>query len=210
VAQFKTHMAGGTIAASGISTAALFTNALTLTQAGAVFMVGFVSGLLPDLDCDTGKPLTFLFQLISILIPSIIFLKIAQYVGDAPEFLICYFTLSYLFFSYIVCSIIKKITVHRGMLHSLPFALLCGAIVYLLFSSSGEHVAIIAGLAALSCCFVHLILDELNSVTFKYGFIPGLKRSSGTALKLKSDSKSTTIFTYIILTIVIMGGIIHS
>lgn len=203
-------MTSGAIVAAGISAAALFTNLLTLTQAGAVFMIGFIAGLLPDLDSDTGKPLTFLFQLVSILIPSILFLKISQYIGDSPEFLICYFTISYLFFSYIVCSIVKKFTVHRGMMHSLPFAALCGLIIYLLFSASGKQVANIAALTAFSCCLIHLVLDEFNSIKFKFGFIPSLKQSSGTALKLKSNSMLTTIFTYTILTIVIVGSIVYS
>lgn len=207
MAQFKAHMAGGALAAAGISTAALVTNLITLTQAGAVFMVGFIAGLLPDLDSDTGKPLTFLFQLVSILVPSIIFLKISEYVEASPEFLICYFTISFLFFSYIVCSIVKKITVHRGIMHSLPFAALCGAIIYLLFASSGKQVAMIAALTTFSCCLVHLILDEFNSIKFKFGFIPSLKQSSGTALKLKSNSMLSTIFTYTILTIAILGSI---
>jgi membrane-bound metal-dependent hydrolase YbcI (DUF457 family) len=209
MAQFKAHMTSGAIAAAGISAAALLTNLLTLTQAGAVFMVGFIAGLLPDLDSDTGKPLTFLFQLVSILIPSILFLRITDYIGDSPEFLICYFTISYLFFSYIVCSIVKKITVHRGMMHSLPFSALCGAIMYLLFSVSGKQVAIIAALSAFLCCLIHLVLDELNSIKFKFGFIPSLKQSSGTALKLKSNSILTTIFTYAILAIVIAGSIFY-
>ncbi len=210
MAQFKAHMASGAMAAAGISATAFFTNLLTLTQAGAVFMVGFIASLLPDLDSDTGKPLTFLFQLVSILIPSIIFLKISQYVGDSPEFLICYFTISYLFFSYIVCSIVKKITLHRGMMHSLPFAVLCGATMYLLFSASGKQVAIIAALTAFLCCLVHLVLDEFNSIKFKFGFIPSLKQSSGTALKLKSNSALTTIFIYTVLTIAIAGSIVYS
>jgi membrane-bound metal-dependent hydrolase YbcI (DUF457 family) len=210
MAQFKTHMAGGALVAAGISSAALFTNMLTLAQAGAVFMEGFIASLLPDLDCDTGKPLKFLFQLVSILIPSIIFLKISQYVGDSPEFLICYFTISYLFFSYIVCSLVKKITVHRGMMHSLPFAALCGAIMYLLFSASGKQVAIVAALTAFLCCLVHLLLDEYNSIKFKFGFIPSLKQSRGTALKLKSNSILTTIFIYTALTIAIASSIVYS
>ena len=95
-------------------------------------------------------------------------------------------------------------------MHSLPFAALCGVIMYLLFSASGKQVAIIAALTAFSCCLIHLVLDEFNSIKFKFGFIPNLKQSSGTALKLKSNSMLTTIFTHTILTIVIAGSIVYS
>jgi membrane-bound metal-dependent hydrolase YbcI (DUF457 family) len=210
MADFKTHLTSGVLSGAGFSAAGLLTNALTVTQAGAVFTIGAFAGLLPDLDSDTGKPLTFLFQLISVIIPCIFFFTAAQYGGNSPEFLICYFTLSYLFIHYIVCSFIKKMTVHRGMMHSIPFALLCGGFGYLLFSNSGERVALIGGAAALIGCLLHLILDELNSFKLKFGFIPVLKKSCGSALKFKSSSFLTTLCMYTVLILVLMSGIIRT
>ena len=208
MADFKTHLTSGILSGAGFSAAGLFTNALTVTQAGAVFTVGALAGLLPDLDSDTGKPLNFLFQLLSVIIPCVFFFRAVQYGENSPEFLICYFTLSYLFIHYIICSLIKKVTVHRGMMHSIPFAFLLGGVGYLLFFKSGGQVALIAGTGALFGCLLHLILDELNSFKLKYGFIPALKKSSGTALKFKSSSLSTTLFMYTILILVLMGSII--
>jgi len=66
---FKTHMTGGILSGAGISLIGFFGKGLNLTQAIAIFIMGSVAGLLPDLDSDTGKPLTLLFQIISILIP---------------------------------------------------------------------------------------------------------------------------------------------
>jgi len=199
MAGFKTHMAGGILSGVSISLLGFFGKGLNLTQAIAIFIMGSVAGLLPDLDSDTGKPLTLLFQIVSILIPSILFLKAAQYWERSIEFIICYFTISYLVIYYIVCSIIKKLTVHRGMMHSIPFAFLCGGLGYLLFIHSGKQLALLVGIAVFSGCMVHLLLDELASATLKYGFIPALKKSSGTSLKLKSDSFGTTLIFYILL-----------
>ena len=206
MAGFKAHLAGGIASGAGISLIGFFLRGLSLTQAGSIFVVGCVGGLLPDLDSDTGKPLAFLSQLISILIPSILFSGAAQLGGNSPEFLICYFTISYLFINYVVCSIIKRITIHRGMLHSIPFALVCGGIAYLLFISSGKQVAIMAGTAVFLGCFVHLMLDELSSFKLKLGFIPFLKKSSGSAFKFKSPSMLITLFTYLILTLVFIAA----
>jgi len=208
MAGFKTHLTGGILTGIGISLVGFFTKALTLTQTGAIFFIGSVAGLLPDLDSDSSKPLAFLFQLISILIPSIIFFKAVQYGESSPEFLICYFVIFYLFINYIVSSVIKKFTVHRGMIHSIPFALICGGIGYLLFISSGKQVAIMAGVALFLGCLVHLILDELKSFKLKFGFLPTLKKSSGTAFKLKSGSLLMTSSIYIILTLVIIAIIL--
>jgi len=202
MAGFKAHLAGGIASGTGISLIGFYLRGLSLTQAGAVFVVGSVGGLLPDLDSDTGKPLSFLFHLVSVLIPSVLLIKAIQIGGDSPEFLICYFTISYLFINYVVCSIIKKITVHRGMMHSIPFALVCGGIGYLLFLSSGKQVAIMAGTTVFSGCFVHLVLDELSSFKLKFGFIPIPKKSSGSAFKLKSESLGATLFIYLIFILV--------
>jgi len=202
MAGFKAHLASGIASGAGISLIGFFLRGLSLTQAGAVFVVGSVGGLLPDLDSDTGKPLSFLFHLVSVLIPSLLLIKAIRIGGDSPEFLICYFAVSYLFINYVVCSIIKKITVHRGMMHSIPFALMCGGICYLLFLSSGKQVAIMAGTAVLLGCLVHLVLDEFSSFKLKFGFIPIPKKSSGSAFKFKSESLGATLFTYVVLAFV--------
>jgi hypothetical protein len=44
----------------------------------------------------------------------------------------------------------------------------------------------------------HLVLDELFAVDLM-GVVPKLNQFAGTALKLKSDSWSATLFTYVIL-----------
>ena len=204
MAQFKTHLAGGVVAGAGISALGLFTQGLNLTQACAVFIIGSVGGLLPDLDSDSGKPLELLFELISVLIPALLFMSFVREEWSSSEFLVCYFTLSYLFINYVVCALIKRLTVHRGIMHSIPFALLSGGVGYLLFASSGKEIATIAGLAVLAGCLTHLVLDELNSFTLKFGFMPWLKRSSGTALKLKTNSLATNLFIYcLIITVAI-------
>lgn len=204
MAGFRAHLAGGMVSGGAVSLVGFSLKGLSLTQAGAIFVVGSVGGLLPDLDSDTGKPLTFLSQLLSILIPSMLFGKASQLGGDSPEFLICYFSLFYLFINYVVCSIVKRITIHRGMMHSIPFAFLCGGIGYLLFTSSGAKAALMGGIAVFLGYFSHLVLDELSSFKLRFGLIPILKNSTGTALKFTSPSILTTFFTYLALALVFM------
>ncbi|MBW2204016.1 MAG: hypothetical protein JRF52_07910 [Deltaproteobacteria bacterium] len=75
MAGFKAHLAGGIASGAGMSLFAFFLRGLSLTQARAIFVVGSVGGLLPDLDSDTGKPLSFLFHLVSVLIPSMLLIE---------------------------------------------------------------------------------------------------------------------------------------
>ena len=202
LAGFKAHLTGGILNGTAFSLLAFFGKALTLSQVGVIFILGSVAGLLPDLDHDTGKPLTLLFQILSVLIPAILFWRAAKYGGDSPEFIVLYFALSYVFVRYVVCYGINKLSAHRGMMHSIPFALLCGLLGYLFFISSGTDVALIVGISILSGCMVHLVLDELHSFTLKYGFIPNLKRSSGTALKIKANTLGTTLIVYVLILLV--------
>ena len=205
MAGFKTHLAGGIASGTGLSLMGHSLAGLSPMQTGAIFVVGTAAGLLPDLDSDSGKPLAFLFQLVSILVPSLLFTRAAQRFGTSPEFLICYFTLAYLFINFVVCAAIKKLTVHRGIMHSLPFALLCGGIGYLLFLPSSRDMGLMGGSAVLTGCLVHLLLDEFSSFELKLGFIPFPKRSSGTAFKLASDSIPATVSVYLLLCIVVMA-----
>ena len=78
MAGFKTHLAGGIASGTGLSLISYTIKGLSPMQTGAIFVVGSAAGLLPDLDSDTGKPLAFLFQLVSILVPSLLFTRAAQ------------------------------------------------------------------------------------------------------------------------------------
>ncbi len=201
MANFAAHMAGGMAAGAGTAAVGLQVGQLSLVQAGAIFILGTVGGLLPDLDADAGKPLEIVFSLVAVLVPSLLLPRFTARVEAGPEIIICYFTLAYVLIKYGACSLIRRVTRHRGILHSIPFAILCGLTGFWLFTSSGTVTALYAGGAVLLGCIVHLVLDEFSSFTFRWGCIPALKRSSGTALKWRSDDIAATIFCYFLIVI---------
>lgn len=196
MAEFKTHLTGGVVTGLGISTIGLISFDLSIIQAFSVFVMGSIGGILPDLDSDTGKPLTLLFGIMSVLIPALLLNKAVDSTSISPEFLVSYFVCCYFVINSLICELIKKMTVHRGIMHSIPFAVLSGEISYLLFVSSGRDIATIIGLSVFAGCLIHLILDELNSFSLKFGFIPKLKQSSGTALKMKSPIMWVNLLVY--------------
>jgi len=165
-------------------------------QMTSVVIAGGVGGLLPDLDSDTGKPLAFMFHFISVLIPSLLFPYASRLWGTSPEFVVSWFSIAYILIRYVGCALVKKLTIHRGIMHSVPFAVLCAELGYLFFLPSGQPMAILCGGAIFAGCMIHLLMDELNSFTLKFGFIPVLRRSTGTAMKLRSDSLAATFFVY--------------
>lgn len=196
MAGFKTHLTGGVVSGAGVAAFSLVNFDFNIIQAFSIFIMGVLGGILPDLDSDSGKPLVLIFGLISVLLPTLLLYKIAETKIISPEFLVCYFVGGYLVINYLICGVIKKFTRHRGIMHSIPFAVLSGEIGYLLFISSGSNIAKMVGISVFAGCMVHLLLDELNSFSLKFGLVPVLKSSSGTAFKFKSGSLSATLFVY--------------
>ncbi|MEA2039424.1 MAG: metal-dependent hydrolase, partial [Thermodesulfobacteriota bacterium] len=141
MADFKTHLSGGIVTGLGIATISFFTKELNITQVFSLFIMGTVGGILPDIDSDSGKPLSFLFGILSVLLPALLLTKINRHGGLSPEFLVSYFVIAYFIINRVICEIIKKLTVHRGIMHSIPFAVLSSEISYLLFISSGRTMS---------------------------------------------------------------------
>ncbi|MBF0199903.1 MAG: metal-dependent hydrolase [Desulfamplus sp.] len=197
---FRTHLIGGMAAGGAVAAGtAIFKPALLdPVQLSALFITGTIGGILPDLDSDTGKPLSILFGLISILVPVAFLEDLAQYFTITPEFLVTYFVICYFIINFPVCAAVKKITVHRGIMHSIPFAVLCAQASFFIFMPSGKSMAMAGAVSMLAGCITHLVLDELNSIVWKFGCIPVFKNSIGSALKFKSSSLSATFLIYLL------------
>jgi len=194
MASFNTHLVGGVVVGSAFFSISLYSFNLDMIQSFAIFTMGVLGGILPDLDSDSGKPLALISGSVSVLIPLLLLSKLSRINITSPEFVISYFVFVYFIINYIICGIIKKITIHRGIMHSIPFSFLVAEFAYILFITSGKNVATMASLAMFFGCIIHLILDELNSIKFKFGFIPVLSQSSGTAFKLYTKGIFTNIF----------------
>ena len=189
---------GGAVGAAAVTGthAVVFPGRLAPVQLAALFFMGILGSLLPDLDSDTGKPLSILFHLLSFIVPLGMFKFAVRYHGPSLEFLICYFTVSWLIINFPVCGIIKKLTIHRGIMHSIPFVMLCGAWAGILFLPSGAAMAMAAASAVFTGGMVHLVMDELHSLNWSSGLIPRTNKATGTALKLFAPSFAATFIVY--------------
>lgn len=196
---FNTHLIAGTLAGASLAAAGMISHDLTPVQAGAVMVLCTTGGLLPDIDSDTGKPLALMFQWLSVLIPVLVYPYIRPYQGTDTAFMLCYFPVFYLMIHYVACPMVKKLTRHRGMMHSIPFAVIAAEAAYLLLAGSGKMIAFYGSLAMFTGCLVHLLLDECQSMDLKFGFIVVLKRSSGSALKFSGNTMANTVSTYLLL-----------
>jgi len=173
---------------------------------GTIFLAAgltTIGGMLPDLDSDSGIPVRELFGLAGVLIPLLLFERIRRY-GLTPEQLFVLLAATYLVVRFGVSELFRRITVHRGMYHSIPAMLIAGLAVFLMHRPDHAIVAdemqkrLYLAVGTMIGFLSHLVLDELFAVDLM-GLVPKLNQFAGSALKLRSDSWTATLLTYVIL-----------
>jgi LexA-binding, inner membrane-associated putative hydrolase len=162
-----------------------------------------VGGMLPDLDSDSGIPVRELFGLAGAIVPLLLLERLKR-VGLMPEQVLVIMAGAYLLVRYGLSRIFKRVTVHRGMFHSVPALLIAGLAVFLMHTSEQQvpadewrkrgYYAVGTMIGFLS----HLVLDEIYAVDLM-GVVPKLNQFAGSALKLTSKSWPATLLTYAIL-----------
>jgi hypothetical protein len=94
-----------------------------------------VGGLAPDLDSDSSVPVRELFSLVAVVVPFLLFNRLADRHHLSPERTLVILGVLYVVIRYGVSRVFKRYTVHRGMFHSIPGMLIAGLAVYLLYHS---------------------------------------------------------------------------
>jgi len=197
MANFKGHIS--TSATLGVAYGVWGTYHLHMDWAPVFLGAGLTTlgGMLPDLDSDSGIPVREMFNVAGALVPMMLLSRLTSYqltpdqllVVLAGAYLVVRFGLSYLF---------KRITVHRGMFHSVPGMLIAGLAVFLVYHNPNIMMrAYMAGGAMLGF-LSHLVLDELFAVDLM-GLTPKLNKMAGSALKFWSPSWPATLVAYVVL-----------
>jgi hypothetical protein len=94
--------------------------------------------------------------------------------------------------------LLDRLTVHRGMFHSIPAALITAVVAFLLLQGPSPILRLFLAVGPLLGFLSHLVMDEIWSVKLTGGDV-GLKKSAGTAFKLFSSSIPATVMTYTVL-----------
>jgi membrane-bound metal-dependent hydrolase YbcI (DUF457 family) len=204
MASFKQHTAGGVIWGVTGSVIAAMTISVNIVQLVTMFILGVFAAILPDIDSDTSRPVEILFGIIAVLLP-VTLCNIFFPNGTTMENMLCFIFIAYLVISHLCSKIFFKITKHRGIVHSIPAAIICGEVAFLIFADSPFRIRIAYALILCGGFLVHLIMDEIWSIDLLGA---RLKKSFGSALKFRSESKIITFIIYLI--IMIMAIIIFS
>lgn len=194
VAAFREHVAFSTCLGAGYA-GVLYGMGVEWPQSVLAAAFCGVSGMLPDLDSDSGKPIRELFGLAA-AIGSVLLIGRMRSVGYSAEESLLAAILLYVVVRFGVQWLFAQLSVHRGMFHSLPAAAIAAEAAYLAHESTDPQVRLIMAAAVLLGFLSHLILDEIYSVDMS-GLKVRLKSSAGSALKLFSSSATATVATWL-------------
>ncbi|MDV2859308.1 metal-dependent hydrolase [Psychrobacter sp. CAM01] len=202
MANFNTHLNVAFMVSGTLS--------LTVYKAGLVDDSGFlmcaalgtIGGLLPDLDSDNSTPIKLGFNLISFVFA---FGLVMHWRGELSLLALMVLWLAgYGFMRYVVFHIFTTMTVHRGIIHSVPYMAILGlALTYLSYDILHLPLTVswFYGLFLFGGAMVHLALDELYSVNLSN---MKMKRSAGTAMKFyQHKDKWWYVLLYVILALLV-------
>ncbi|HEY2411501.1 MAG TPA: metal-dependent hydrolase [Pirellulaceae bacterium] len=180
MAGFHTHISVSTITgvAYGVWGYQCGAPIQTCALAGALCSV---SGMLPDLDSDSGRPVQEISALAAAVVPLLMLDRFKDF-GWSHETMAIVGAALYGAIRFGAAGLFKRYTVHRGMWHSIPACLACGLAAFIIVSGPDLAIRLFKA-GAVSLGFLsHLILDEIWSFRVQSGRL-NVKKSLGTALK---------------------------
>jgi membrane-bound metal-dependent hydrolase YbcI (DUF457 family) len=182
MAGFKTHITASTLLGVGYGGAAYVLYDVPLATCMLAGGLCSVSGMLPDVDSGSGKPLRESMAFAAAVVPMMLADRFAQF-GLPAESIVLAGAIVYLVIRFGVAELLRRYTVHRGMFHSLPAAMIAGEIAFLLSSGDDVRLRMYKAGGVVIGYLSHLVLDELYSIEWYRGRLR-LKKSFGTALKV--------------------------
>jgi len=196
MAGFHTHITVSTVV--GVGYACVGSSVLDLPLSTCAIAGGLcsISGMMPDLDSDRAVPARETLSFLAATAPMLLFYRF-HYEGLATEHILLFGAPLYLLIRFGFGEMLK-VSVHRGMFHSIPAALIAGLIAYVICDTGVSLGRSFKGVGAIMGYLVHLILDEIWAVELKGGRFR-LKKSFGTALKLFGESPKANSATWALL-----------
>ena len=196
MADFKTHWR------IGLGTSTISATALTWFQMSEtrllplLVLVGWIGSIIPDIDSDTSRPRKIIFDGLCLVLPPAFIYRV-PILHSSPFYAVAFWMILALFILKPLKWTFKKFTVHRGVYHSIPAALIFGMGCALLafHEAAPKQLQLAIAIMGTTGFLTHLLLDELWAVDFN-GRLPSKKRSFGTALCWGGRQKRANFFLY--------------
>ena len=194
---FREHVAVSGACGTALAAGMWVATPIDAVQAGVAFTLVGIGGALPDLDSDRGRPIQELTALLGAAVPFVLVRRFAEF-AHSFDAIVGMGIFTYLCVRYGGGWALRKLTVHRGMFHSVPAMMISGLLTFLAYKSPNSGVRLLMATSVMTGFASHLMLDEWCSVDWR-GLRPRLKKSAGTAIKWAGDHKRATVACYTLL-----------
>jgi membrane-bound metal-dependent hydrolase YbcI (DUF457 family) len=153
-----------------------------------------LSGLLPDLDSDSGVELKGFTGILGVLAAVTVWDALGK-IHPTPIFEIHLWAmvLAFMAVRHGLRRVLSRLAKHRGISHSLPTCAVWGLLTYLYYPSPYHGLRVVMAVAVMIGFFSHLLLDEICSVDLRGARV---NKAFGTAIKLWAPSPWTTLGMY--------------
>lgn len=205
MADFRTHVTTSSVLGIGYAGMGLMSGLSIETSIVAGGLCG-VSGMLPDLDSDSGIPIREATGFAAGILPMLLVDRFRSF-DLSYDGIVLIAACMYFFIRFVGASVLGRFSVHRGMFHSIPAALIFAGLAFLICGPADYHIRYFKAGAVFFGFMSHLFLDEFYSIEWKGGSWR-VKKSFGTAIKLWGKNGWANFSTYAKLAIVgvMVGG----
>jgi len=193
LAGYREHISVSGMMGIGYAFVAIFLFNYSAVQAAIAAILTWIAGMLPDLDSETGRPVRELSGVTAALAPMVVF-QHSSAIGVDSDRIVLVSLLVYGAVRYGGPAILGRVTVHRGMFHSIPALLIASELTFLCYYSIELRVRLLMAIGVGIGFLSHLILDEMYSVQWN-GVRIRLKKSAGSALKFAGKESLPNGFT---------------
>lgn len=197
MAAFREHITFSTLLGAGYGVAASTVLGFTPTQGILAAALTGIGGMLPDIDLDDGRPGREIFSFVAAIAPMFLVHHVLRFFKlpyEAETILLTLISL-YIIVRFGVSELVNRLSIHRGMFHSIPAMFIAADIAYLGYPGPNIKSKILMATGVAIGFLSHLILDEIYSVELN-GVAVRLKKSAGSALKIAGPSFVPNVFTF--------------
>lgn len=192
MAGFKTHITTSTVIGAAYGAGAFVGYDVPWHSCLLAGGLCSVSGMLPDLDSGPGVPLRESVTFAAAVVPLLLIHRWQRFHLE-PDTMVLAGGLVYLLIRFGLGKLVGKLTVHRGMFHSLPALAIAGQLTFLICDHESLWMRAFFATAVMTGFASHLVLDEIWSIDLRH---LRLKSSFGTAIKLWGGCWWANLTTY--------------
>ncbi len=209
MAGYRTHITVSGALGVGYGTAGVMLAGFTPVEGTLAGVITWFSGMLPDLDSASGRPVREVFSLLAAFVPFAMMGHLMEWGRNNYETVMLLAVVLYVSIRYGGQAILNRVSVHRGMFHSIPAMIIAAEIAFLAFRTDALAAKLLMAGAVAVGFFSHLVLDEIYAVEWS-GLHVRLNKFAGSAVKFVGKSFLPNLVTYSLLMVLTYAALVQS